>query len=212
MRELVLSNLIKFILEKDISGEIPSNVSVYDDSGNHYEAIVDPLEYDWFDDYIHENSGYWKWVDIRNTLKFDKITQHLLERFSDAIDREDYSSASVMRKEILNQWEFLNEKDFWEMGRVHLFHLKFGLKRFESVKYLFNDVRTLEEIWVNKGFEEYDYILKELNDIWDTIKRYTLTELNSKINEVPNSHIHISELIDNCVTFFELFKKENKKA
>ncbi|HLS11599.1 MAG TPA: hypothetical protein VK050_05520 [Flavobacteriaceae bacterium] len=93
MKNTILSNLIDFAVYFEIQ-EV-----------DHEQAAFSRADED-----IPCNSS-WKikridpnllWMTLLEDFKFDKTSIHLLENFSDALEREDYLAAKIMKQEILN--------------------------------------------------------------------------------------------------------------
>tara|TARA_R110000772_G_scaffold66676_4_gene148364 strand:- start:3969 stop:4565 length:597 start_codon:yes stop_codon:yes gene_type:complete len=198
MRELVLSNIIDFVTINDIN-EV-----------NHVEfAMSEGCN---TGDIIAENSKNLIWSDISREFKFDKISIHLLENFSNAVEGEDYMSASKMKKEILSRWECRTEDDFWEIGREYLFTLKQGLKKSKMLKYLFESVKELEHLWVTRKMGNLNFIVDELSVISDNISSNDREKISNEViltidySATP----HPLLTIENVVTFFKLLQEKEE--
>ena len=198
MRELVLSNIIDFVTCNDI---------------NEVDHVTLALSEDYdYGDMVMDNSKNLIWMGISTELKFDKISIHLLENFSNAVDGEDYMSASKMKKEILSRWECRTEDDFWEIGREYLFTLKQGLKKSKLLNYLLESVKELEHLWVTRKMDYLDYIVTELGIISENISSNDSEKMlnESILSDNESSTPHPLLIIENAVTFFTLLQEREE--
>lgn len=187
MRNEILSNIINYVTEH--------NIHNVDDSD------IFNLEYS-----MNELNDHLQWTDISKSLGFDKIGIYLLENFKNAIDNEDYISAKYMKEEISKHWN-INEELIWEKGREYLYDLRIGCEN-TSFKYLLNDIKELEYIWINKKMEGIGTILPELEVIANDINHHSRNEVNGEVLDsiINSNYTHPVLLIDIIVTFFKLIK------
>lgn len=175
MKNIVLSNVINFLTNTDVS--IVNNtenvvMSVLAGDITYQDGAVVALE--------HSPNDIWNY--IIEDLKFDKVTVNLLENLKDSVEREDYISTSILKKEVLERWETLDEKYFWEMGRKYLFKLKQGIASSKLFKEYLPDVKKLENVWIESGFKEYKYVLESLLDLNKEVFSYNKETLYSDVN------------------------------
>jgi hypothetical protein len=202
MREQVLSNIINFVTNNDIT-EV-----------DHLDHIMVDSCLTVSDDVINTNSMNLIWLNISKGLKLDNISIHLLENFSDAMDWEDYISASKMKIEILNRWGNLTEDDFWEMGRAYLFHLKEGFKESRVLRYLYESIKEVEHVWVSRKFKQLNFIIEELDVINCNVSSHSPQELWDEVVltiEDDSNITHPLLMIEDVIELFKLFKTDENE-
>ena len=131
-RKKILENIIDYVSSNNIT-LINRESNQIDLSGSEFAPMSDL------------SSGL-VWKEISEYLKIDNISKYLLENFKDAIENEDYISASYMKNEISKRLT-LDVSELNTMGIDLLVELKDGCSNSEYFNYLTDDVNDLLVNW-----------------------------------------------------------------
>jgi len=209
MKNQVLSNIIRFIDTFDVKS-----------NGNYIAEVLagDVDLNDFFLD-VAKDTPNTLWGKMLEDFKFDEVSEKLFENLSDALVREDYMSVSILRKEIINRWEQVDEEYIWEKGRHYLFNFKKGFPESNLFKHMSNDVKQIEHLWVTQRFEAYDYILEGLEkikedieiypreEIWKDIRGTTGTGIETDAENIRDIISHPYFTIDEVLNYFRILHK-----
>jgi len=203
MKNTIISNLIDFVVYHDIKENDHIEKSVY----SKKETV--PGRYNQF--YGIESEELW--FHIVEDFKLDKITTHLFENFSNAIDREDYKSAAILKQEILN-WYYLNEGSVLNIGGKYISELKNGLIDSELLKDLVPRVDKIERVWDQNGVKSSYGITEELMMILEEFNKHDSKMMFSEsLNFITNfdfSYSHPTTIIERAIEFFSILTKRKR--
>ena len=159
--EKILENIINYV----------SNNNVILTDGSEREIDLSGSEYS----PMSKLSSNLVWKEVSDYLKIDNISKYLLENFQDSIEKEDYISASYMKKEISKRLS-LNVSELDSIGVDLLVELKNGCSNSEFFNYLTNDVNDLLVNWGNT-----EYVLNGIKELREDLNRRNTTEVKSEI-------------------------------
>ena len=200
MKTKVLSNILNFVTKSGIvNDDFNESTSIFGESD--IEILSRPKI----------GIGYRSlpkgtiWDGISGKMKFDDISIHLLKNFSNTIDREDYISASVMKKDLIDRW-YIKEDDLIEIGRKYLNSLIRGLEKSKLLSYLYENSVELESIWVSEKLNKLDYIIDELDTIFINIANHPSDNIIKDAMEIiyDEEVDHPIIIIEEMINFFKL--------
>ena len=198
MNEQIVSNIIKYVIEKNI---IEVAIPVFGAIDNNHSTLIE----------LDEDSV---WFEISKDFKFDKISIHLLDNFSNVIDREDYLAAYAMKKELIRRWEYLDENYLWNTGRKYLKALRKGIPN-STFNHLINTVGEIEYMWKTRKFNAYVFVMNKLIGISDEINNYPIDcikdEISDSIFASKKDYTHPLLIIDSVIDFFKIIETDTGK-
>lgn len=196
MKNTITSNLIQFAVYHDIKEVDHEKVSlclVHDDTIYRSSYQLSPLD------------GNSLWVYLVRDLKIDKTTIHLFENFCDAIDKEDYDIAAIMKREILNRWICPSEDYLLEKGAEYLSKLKIGIQNSSIFKHLVDSVDELAQKWNQKGFQQTHYIIEQLLIISNEFNMYDFDEVvDEAFASIRSEYTHPILTVENSIELFRV--------
>lgn len=204
MKTKVLSNILDYIIENDITNRIRFHDIIENES--EIDVISRPKI----------GLGYIElpknaiWTDISSNLNFDNISFHLLDNFSSTIDVEDYKSAGAMKKEILDRWD-ISDDNFWEIGKNYLSELKAGTEMSKLFKNSIGDeIREVEKIWISEKIDSLSIVIERLIDILNYMVSYSPDELTEDVIDLIENDgvIHPMTSIEEAIDYFKLLKEQ----
>jgi len=201
MKNIVMFNLIQFVIDNNIK-EVDHHQAFWDE--RHIKSLIRgsyPFE---------KPSQHLIWPKLINNLKLDKITIHLLENFSDAIEKEDFVVAAVMQREIYNGWKFgLTENELFEKGSEYISSLKKGISLSKFFHNLLDEVVEIELIWKQEGFSKINFVIDRLLKISNIIHSHEIDDFRLEVVDFMQNLkcSHPKLLIDDLIAYFNVLKK-----
>ena len=200
VKNTVISNIVQFVIYNSIK------------KGDHInEAKEEPINDLIFNSSYSLNAtdGVSLWQTLIKDLSLDKITVHLFENFSDAIEKEDYMMAAVMKREILSRWKLsLSENDILKRGSEYISSLKIGISHSEIFRNLLDTVDDIEQNWKKHGLKSVNYILDNLLQILNDFKMHDFEEVKDEAFDflLESDYEHPIIIIDYSITYFNILK------
>lgn len=199
MKNIVLKNIVDFVTNVDVSVSNDAFIHALMGEISVAESFISAL------DPCPSN----QWIIIKDDMKLDSVTSMLLENFSDAVESEDYMAASIIKKEVLDRMENLDEDYLWNKGRSYIFNLKENSVNSDLCKDWSDTLKEIEHVWNTKKFDGHKYVLDTLIELQEDISGYDRETIHSDIRNFKNviytSHPYFS--IYDAVNFFKLISK-----
>ena len=203
LRNTVIFNLIQFVKDNNIK-EVDHHQAFLDE--RHIKSLIKgtyPFE---------KPSQHLIWPELIKILKLDKITIHLLENFSDAIEKEEFEIAAVMQREIYYGSKYLlTENELFEKGSEYISTLKKGISLSKIFINLLDEVVEIELIWKKEGFSNINFVLDRLLKISNIIHNHEINDLRLEIVDFMQNLkcSHPKLLIDDLMAYFNVLKKRD---